>query len=90
MDTGVCPPHGVFNATPCALGPAYISFPHFLHGDPKLRERIEGLEPDVNVHSTYLDIHPTLGYTMAGITRLQINVMVSDMKYLRLYIFNYF
>lgn len=56
-----------------------MSLPHFLHGDEKLRENFIGLEPDEKKHHTYLDLHPTMGFTMAGITRLQINVNVQKL-----------
>jgi hypothetical protein len=34
--------------------PAAASFPHFLHGDPTLGDRIEGLNPNVEEHQAYI------------------------------------
>ena len=35
-----------------------ISWPHFLYGDPKLLEEVEGLNPNPNLHEFYLDFQP--------------------------------
>ena len=40
----------------------YISLPHFLHGSPELAEPIEGLSPNEEEHSTYLDVEPVSKY----------------------------
>lgn len=76
METGVCPPHGIMNSTPCSFGPAYLSFPHFLYGDTDLQEAVTGLKPDDEEHSSFLDVHPRMGYVMQGHTRLQLNMLV--------------
>jgi len=77
MDSGDCSPQGVFNATPCAYGaPAFISFPHFYNADPALTEAISGINPNQKSHENYIDIHPNLGFAMAGKSRLQMNVQV--------------
>lgn len=76
METGVCPPHGILNSTPCAYGPAYLSLPHFLDGDRSLTQNIEGLYPNPEIHTSFLDVHPIFGYTMDGWTKLQLNMQV--------------
>lgn len=79
MDSGDCPPQGVFNSTPCAMGaPAFISFPHFYRGDPKLAEDIDGLKQNGNAedYQTYVDVHPEMGFGMRGKLRLQMNIQV--------------
>lgn len=53
-----------------------MSFPHFLHGDPSLRNNVMGLSPDPEKHDMYVDIHRTLGLTIGGTSRLQLNVQV--------------
>ena len=40
----------------------YISLPHYLHGSPELAEPIEGLSPNEEEHSTYLDVEPVSKY----------------------------
>ncbi|RZC37476.1 scavenger receptor protein [Asbolus verrucosus] len=78
LDLGECPPQGVFNATPCAFGaPLFISFPHFYNADPALREGVTGLKSSTDNYQSYLDLHPTLGFVMAGKTRFQVNIQVA-------------
>lgn len=77
LDSGVCPPEGVFNASPCVYGlPFYPSFPHFYLADPKLINSIDGLHPDPEKHATYLDVHPNLAFPLSGSSRIQINLQV--------------
>ncbi|XP_077301234.1 scavenger receptor class B member 1-like isoform X2 [Arctopsyche grandis] len=78
MDSGVCPPQGVFNSSPCAFGgaPAFASFPHFYLGDPALLKNIEGLKPDPEKHNSYIDIHPTLGMPLGASSKMQINIQI--------------
>ncbi|EFA05669.1 scavenger receptor protein [Tribolium castaneum] len=77
LDLGECPLQGVFNATPCTFGaPIFMSFPHFHNADPALKEGVTGLNPD-SVYETYADLHPTLGFVMAGKNRIQVNVQVA-------------
>ena len=42
--------------------PVYISLPHFLHASPEIAEPIEGLSPNEEEHSTYLDVEPVSKY----------------------------
>ncbi|XP_022122012.2 lysosome membrane protein 2 [Pieris rapae] len=77
IDTATCPPRGVIDITSCTMGaPLVASFPHFYLGDPKLREPFEGLEPNPELHDSYLDIHPTLGISLSGQSSLQLNIIV--------------
>lgn len=41
-----------------------ISLPHFLHATPEIRETIEGLHPNEEEHSTYLDVEPVSKHTI--------------------------
>jgi scavenger receptor class B protein 1 len=77
LDLGECPLQGIFNATPCAFGaPVFFSFPHFYNADPALREAVTGLNSTVD-YKSYMDLHPTLGFVMAGKTRTQVNIQVA-------------
>lgn len=77
LDLGECPLQGVFNATPCTFGaPIFMSFPHFYNADSSLKEGVTGLNPNP-VYETYADLHPTLGFVMAGKNRIQVNVQVA-------------
>uniref|UniRef100_A0A8C2RNZ9 Platelet glycoprotein 4 n=1 Tax=Capra hircus TaxID=9925 RepID=A0A8C2RNZ9_CAPHI len=58
-----CTLYGVLDISKCKEGkPVYISLPHFLHGSPELAEPIEGLSPNEEEHSTYLDVEPVSKY----------------------------
>ncbi|XP_074604878.1 protein croquemort-like isoform X2 [Brevipalpus obovatus] len=73
----LCPPSGVGTIAPCQHGsPSAASLPHFLHGDPVLRERVRGLEPNPHKHEFYMDIEPTLGIATKVKVAMQINVLL--------------
>ena len=38
-----------------------MSTPHYLDGDPKLAEAIDGIKPDREKHVTYLNLEPMTG-----------------------------
>lgn len=76
MESGTCPPSGVFNVTRCFDAPIFSSFPHFFTGEESLFRNIEGLKPDENKHRTYADVHPRLAFPIDGASRFQINVQV--------------
>lgn len=79
----VCPPSGTFSASVCSFGaPIFISFPHFLHGDPELRTNVTGLAPEVEKHKFFLDIHKTIGIPVGSKSRFQINVQVIHCPFL--------
>ena len=40
----------------------YISLPHFLYASPETSQPIEGLSPNEEEHSTYLDVEPVSKY----------------------------
>lgn len=45
-------------------------------GDPDLLEPFEGLNPEEEKHSTFIDLHPRLGFPLAGASRFQLNIQV--------------
>lgn len=74
-----CVPSGVFDmGIGCKpLSPVYMSWPHFLYGNPELRENVLGIDsPNQTTHAFYLDIQPEWGVTLAARARFQMNVMV--------------
>ncbi|KAF2365423.1 CD36 family [Trinorchestia longiramus] len=77
-DPDTCPLSGLRDAQTCRMGsPAYISFPHFLHGDPALTAAVNGiLEPDEERDQLYIDMIPELGVPMDVRARMQINMQV--------------
>lgn len=79
-----CTVFGVLDISKCKEGkPVYISLPHFLHGSPELSELIEGLSPNEEEHSTYLDVEPITGFTLRFAKRLQVNLLVKPAKKLK-------
>ncbi|ODM93432.1 Scavenger receptor class B member 1, partial [Orchesella cincta] len=72
-----CALKGTFNVSQCQFGsPIFLSWPHFLHGDPSLREKIDGLNPNPKIHQFYIDLQPKLGLAMQAKARLQINIQM--------------
>lgn len=75
--TGDCPPNGAIDISPCKYGaPAFISFPHFYHGDPSYLEAVEGMEPDGRIHELYIDLEPRSGIPLKVSAALQINILL--------------
>lgn len=58
----------------------YVSLPHFLRASPEIAELIEGLSPNEEEHSTYLDVEPVTGFTLQFAQRMQINILVKPAK----------
>ena len=58
--------------------PIYGSKPHFLDGDPILREKVEGLHPDPSKHDTDIDVEIYTGANIQFRRQLQINVKATQ------------
>lgn len=59
--------------------PIFVSFAHFMDGNSKLFERIEGLKPDRRFHTPHAHIHPRLGIPLFGESRMQLNLKVTSL-----------
>ncbi|PNF20583.1 hypothetical protein B7P43_G04867 [Cryptotermes secundus] len=58
---------GLADITPCYYSiPVALSFPHFLKGDPRLLEKMDGLSPDPNKHETNIVIQPKWSASSLG------------------------
>lgn len=54
-----CPPKGIFNTSRCNFDSPFVtSFPHFFGGDQGLLNYVDGLNPQKELHESFLDIHP--------------------------------
>ncbi len=62
--------------------PVFGSKPHFLDGDPTLRDCCTGMtKPDREIHDITLDVEPTTGANIQVKQILQINVQVNKSKH---------
>ncbi|CAH2108669.1 unnamed protein product [Euphydryas editha] len=83
---GDCSWGGLMNVSACRYGsPAFLSLPHFLHGDPELREKVRGLDPDPELHSFYFAVEPRLGVPLDVAGRFQFNVFIEPCSNIALY-----
>lgn len=54
-----CPKNGIADTSKCTYdSPTGISQPHFLNADPSYLHEIQGLFPEKEKHSFFLDVHP--------------------------------
>eukprot|EP01032_Pedospumella_encystans_P012890 gene12890-14876_t len=71
-------PSGMENTTSAFGLPVFVSFPHFLHGDPRLIGAVEGLDPNEDVHDSIFDVEPQTGLPTLAHKRLQVNYQMTD------------
>ncbi|CAK1540786.1 unnamed protein product [Leptosia nina] len=77
---------GVMNVSACRFGaPAFLSLPHFLHGDADLRSKVDGLHPDPDKHSFYFGVEPKLGVPVDVSARFQFNVYLEPIPNIALF-----
>jgi len=72
---------GIISLEGCQGVPVIMSTPHFLDGDVRLSEAIDGLDPVRDLHVTYLNLEPLSGMPMQAHKRIQISLPVSASPY---------
>ncbi|KAK9746243.1 CD36 family [Popillia japonica] len=73
-----CPPQGFQNSTACAFGaPIFTSRPHFYRVDPA-QIKVDVVNPRRRAINSYADLHPTMGFPLSGMTRLQLNIFAKS------------
>lgn len=78
-DKGIC---DLLDLSACTYGtPIAMSRAHFLHADPKLYEKIEGIRPDEAKHDSIFSIDPKLGFTVSTELSLQMNIIIKDLSF---------
>ncbi|XP_022127473.2 scavenger receptor class B member 1 [Pieris rapae] len=74
--------NGVSDISPCFFGLSFVlSNAHFLNADPALYERIEGIEPDEELHGSDVLVDPKLGAVLGTKLTLQLNVQVANVNF---------
>lgn len=56
-DVDTCPVVGVAEDSICLQIPMILSEAHLLHADPVVFEKVEGMKPDEEKHSSFIDVH---------------------------------
>ncbi|XP_031773054.1 sensory neuron membrane protein 2-like [Apis florea] len=69
-----CLPQGLIDVSDCLKVPIIMSEPHFLHGDPRLLMYARGLNPDEDLHETFIVIEPYTGTPLSGQKKIQLNL----------------
>ena len=76
-DITSCPKQGVLNITTCQGTHWLMSLPHFLAADPYYNDSVQGLEPDVKNHDSFVEsIESESGLMMKQVIRLQYNMVM--------------
>jgi len=72
---------GLTNMTACMHGaPLATSLPHFLHADESIRAKIIGMNPDPNLHESYVDIEPVTGVPLNVHFGIQVNAVMQPVQ----------
>ncbi|CAF1030388.1 unnamed protein product [Brachionus calyciflorus] len=76
---GECFGSGVLNISNCYGGVSgFISQPHFLNADEKIKNSVDGLTPNKDIHDFIIHFEPTTGVPIGGNVRLQINFYLTQ------------
>ncbi|XP_074596260.1 lysosome membrane protein 2-like [Brevipalpus obovatus] len=78
-----CEYPGIMDVAGCLNGPFVITLPHFLGVSYPVTSRIRGLQPESSKHDFYLLIKSQLGIPIDVKARLQLNVRVERIPFLR-------
>lgn len=72
---------GIISLEGCQGVPVIMSTPHFLDGDERLWQSIDGLQPERDLHVTYLNVEPLSGMPLQAHKKIQISLPVSQSDY---------
>ncbi|CAH1394781.1 unnamed protein product [Nezara viridula] len=77
---------GVLDVSSCIGAPVILSNPHFYGASENYKSAVKGLQPEKNLHESFLELEPTTGVPLQGKRRIQVNVNAqkrTDVKLLR-------
>ncbi|XP_051977150.1 platelet glycoprotein 4-like [Xyrauchen texanus] len=80
VTTNGCTMAGLLDVTSCRGIPVYISLPHFLYASEDVLQGVEGLSPNFDEHSIFMDVEPITGFTLRFAKRLQLNMFYGPSK----------
>lgn len=81
-DINSCIPSGAYNLSEATyFAPMYVSFPHFIGGDPYYQRQVKGLKPSQVLHQPFYDIHELTGVSMRAARRYQIVLRSQSYEY---------
>lgn len=62
--------------------PIALSYPHFYKADPSMLEAIEGLNPNPELHESFLYVQPKSGLPLKFAFRFQINMALQNIGHM--------
>lgn len=74
-------PRSLLNLTQRVGFPFFVSLPHFLRGDSRLRDGVSGLRPDKDLHSIFVRKNPLAGVSVQVQQALQLNAFYQNVKF---------
>ncbi|XP_043924462.1 scavenger receptor class B member 1 isoform X1 [Protopterus annectens] len=80
---GFCPcrQSGILNVSTCRFDtPMFLSHPHFYNGDRSLADAVDGLDPNEEDHSLFIDLHPMTGIPVNCSIKLQLNLFMKKVE----------
>ncbi|XP_046389877.1 sensory neuron membrane protein 2-like isoform X1 [Ischnura elegans] len=67
---------GALDLYACQGAPAILTFPHFYLAGERYLEMVEGLNPNKELHETFLEIEPNTGVPLRGGKKVQFNLQM--------------
>lgn len=72
---------GIIKLSACREGkPLAASTPHFLYGEERDVENVNGLHPVEELHETFIDLEPMTGIVLQASKKIQVNVELAPVK----------
>ncbi|XP_063920223.1 sensory neuron membrane protein 2-like [Zophobas morio] len=71
-----CLKDGLLDLTTCVGAPVLLSFPHLLYGAKEYMDTVEGLDPNPELHETFVILEPISGAPLKLAKRVQFNMFI--------------